>query len=172
VRGYDGAKKLSGRERHFLVDILGLVLRVRVHAANLQDRVAVPLVLEDADQEFPRLEHLWADQGYTGSGRDWVEEHVGWSVESLQHPPQPRGEWRFIPEPENLTVGYFEWHRLPPATKQFRGVLPRRWVAERTFSWLGQSRRLAKDYERLCATSQALICAVMSRLMLRRLAHA
>ena len=63
VRGYDGAKKLSGRKRHLLVDTLGLVLRARVHAANLQDRAAVPLVLAGVTQEFPRLEHVWLDQG-------------------------------------------------------------------------------------------------------------
>ncbi len=62
--------------------------------------------------------------------------------------------------------------RLPKAPKQFRGILPRRWVAERTFSWLGQSRRLAKEYGRLCATSEAYIDAAMSRTMLRRLARA
>ena len=59
----------------------------------------------------------------------------------------------------------------PSAKKQFRGVLPRRWVVERSFSWLGQSRRLSKDYERLCSTSEVLIYATMSRLMLRRLAR-
>jgi putative transposase len=171
-RGYDGAKKLSGRKRHLLVDVLGLVLRARVHVADLQDRAAVPVVLEGAAEAFPRLEHLWADQGYTGGGKDWVEQQLGWTVEIVRHPPQPRGEWRFLPEPEDPMVGHFVWFRLPPTKKQFRGVLPRRWVVERTFSWLGQSRRLAKDYERLCATSEAMIYGVMTRLMLRRLAHA
>jgi putative transposase len=69
VRGYDGAKKLSGRKRHLLVDTLGMVLKARVHTAELQDRAAVPLALEGADEEFPRLEHLWVDQGYTGIGK-------------------------------------------------------------------------------------------------------
>jgi len=63
-------------------------------------------------------------------------------------------------------------HSFPPAKKEFRGVLPRRWVAERTFIWFGQSRRLAKDYERLCETNQAMIYATMTRLMLKRLACA
>src|SRR4051794_22055124 len=67
VRGYDGAKKLSGRKRHLLVDTLGMVLKARVHSAKLQDRAAVPLVLEGTAEEFPRLEHLWVDQGYTGT---------------------------------------------------------------------------------------------------------
>ena len=65
-----------------------------------------------------------------------------------------------------------KWVRLPPAKKQFRGVLPRRWVIERTFSWFGQNRRLSKEHERVCETSEAMISAMMSRLLLRRLAHA
>ncbi len=63
VRGYDGAKKLSGRKRHLLVDVNGLVLRAAVHAADLQDRAAVSLVLDEAQTEFPRIELVWADQG-------------------------------------------------------------------------------------------------------------
>jgi putative transposase len=63
VRRYDGAKKLSGRKRHLLVDTLGMVLKARVHSAHLQDRAAVPLVLGGATEEFPRLGHLWVDQG-------------------------------------------------------------------------------------------------------------
>lgn len=171
VRGYDGAKKLSGRKRHLLVDVLGLVLRARVHAADLQDRAAVPLVLDDVQQAFPTLRHLWADQGYTGSAKQWITVHLGWSVEIVQHAARARGEWRVVPEPDDPTLGHFEWFRLPPAKKEFRGVLPRRWVVERSFAWLGQNRRLSKDYERLCTTSEALIYAVMCRLMLRRLAR-
>ena len=67
---------------------------------------------------------------------------------------------------------WFTWERLPRAKREFRGVLPRRWVGERTFSWFGQSRRLSKEYERLCETSESVIYAAMSHLMLRRLARA
>jgi putative transposase len=70
LRGYDGAKKLSGRKRHLLVDTLGMVLKAKVHTADLQDRAAVSLVLEGAAQEFPGLKHLWVDQGYTGAGKE------------------------------------------------------------------------------------------------------
>jgi putative transposase len=171
IRGYDGAKKLSGRKRHLLVDVPGLVLRATVHAADAQDRAAVPLVLDGVAEQFPRLEHLWADQGYTGTGKEWIEQQLGWTVEIVQHPPTARGEWRPIGDINDLATLRFEWVRLPPAPRQFRGVLPRRWVAERTFSWCGQSRRLAKEYERLCATSEAMIYATMSRLMVRRLAR-
>ncbi len=171
LRGYDGAKKLSGRKRHLLVDTLGMVLKARVHTADLQDRAAVPLVLEGAAQEFPRLEHLWVDQGYTGAGKEWIEEHLGWSVEVVKHPPKARGEWQPRGDLDDLSSVWFEWVRLPPEPKRFRGPLPRRWVAERTIGWLSQSRRMSKDYERSCESSQAMIHAVMSRLMLRRLAR-
>jgi putative transposase len=163
IRGYDGAKKLSGRKRHLLVDTQGLVLRAKVHSAAIQDRAAVPRVLEGAAEEFPRLQHVWVDQGYTGSGKAWIETNLGWGVEVVGHPPKPRGIWAPI-------GAVIDWEALRP--KGFRGVLPRRWVVERTRSWFGHSRRLSKDYERLCATSEALIYATMIRLMLRRLAHA
>jgi len=91
IRGYDGAKKISGRKRHLLFDVTGLVVRATVHAADLQDRAAVSLVLEGLEEEFPELEHVWADQGYTGKGKTWIEEQLGWSVEIVQHPPEPRG---------------------------------------------------------------------------------
>jgi putative transposase len=80
VRGYDGAKKLSGRKRHLLVDTLGLVLTVKSHPADLQDRAAVPPVLEKIQDAYLHLGHLWADQGYTGSGKAWVEAELGWTV--------------------------------------------------------------------------------------------
>jgi putative transposase len=169
VRGYDGGKKVSGRKRHLLVETQGLVLRAVVHSAVLQDRAAVPLLLEGARERFPRLEHLWVDQGYTGSGREWIERELGWRVEVVQHPPKPRGEW--VPLGTGQDPRPFAWRRLPPERTGFRGVLPRRWVVERTFGWLGQSRRLSKDYERLCATGEALIYAAMARIMTRRLAR-
>jgi putative transposase len=165
VRGFDGAKKVSGRKRHLLVETQGLVLRATVHSAALQDRAAVPLVLAGAQAAFPRLEHVWVDQGYTGSGKAWIEANLGWTVEVVQHPPRPRGMWL----PAGAVINRTLWAALYP--RGFRGVLPRRWAVERTFSWLGQSRRLAKDYERLCATSEALIYLVMTRIMLKRLAR-
>jgi len=93
ARGYDGAKRVNGRKRHILVDSQGLVLRAKVHTADIQDRAGVPLLLEGVAEYFPRIEHLWVDQGYTGSGKSWIEEHLGWRVEVVRHPPQPRGEW-------------------------------------------------------------------------------
>jgi putative transposase len=161
-RGYDGAKKLTGRKRHILVDTQGLVLKAIVHSAGIQDRAAVAELLTGAQTLFPQLAHLWVDQGYTGSGKAWIEEHLGWTVEVVRHPPKPRGVWA----PVGAVI---DWDAVRP--KGFRGVLPRRWVVERTLSWFGSSRRLSKDYERLCATGETLIYLAMSRLMLRRLAR-
>lgn len=171
-RGYDGAKKLTGRKRHVLVDTQGWVLHVRVHPADQQDRAAVPLLLEGIDQCFPLIEHVWVDQGYTGSGRAWIEEQLGWQVEVVKHPAPSRGQW--VPHSttgdlSDLSSVYFTYERFKPQRSGFRGVLPRRWVVERSFSWLAHSRRLSKDYERLCQTSETWIYIAMSRLMLRRL---
>ena len=121
LRGYDGAKKLSGRKRHLLVDTLGMVLKARAHTADLQDRAAVSVVLDGAAQEFPRLEHLWVDQGYTGAGKAWIEEQLGWSVEVVKHPPKARGEWQPRGDLDDLSTVWFEWVRLPPEPKKFRG---------------------------------------------------
>jgi putative transposase len=166
VRGYDGAKKVSGRKRHVLTDTQGLVLRATVHRADLQDRAAVPLVLAGAREQFPRLAHVWVDQGYTGSGRTWIEANLGWTVEVVQHPRRPRGMWL----PEGAVINRTLWAALYP--RGWRGALPRRWVAERTFAWFGQSRRLSKDYERLPATGEAFLHLCMTRIMVRRLARA
>ena len=92
---------------------------------------------------------------YTGPFADWLYEARRWRVEVVRHPA--RQLWRY---------GYDE-----KPTHAFR-VLPRRWVVERTFAWLGQARRLSRDYERLPATSEAVIYGAMSRLMLRRLTRA
>lgn len=171
IRGYDGGKKLSGRKRHVLVDTLGLLLRVCVHRADIQDRAAVPLVLTGVKDHLWRLAHLWLDQGYTGTGKTWIERELGWTTEIVQHAPAERGEWRYTRDGTGtLQERYVRF--APEPKKGFKGVLPRRWVVERTFSWFGQSRRLSKDYERLPETEEAMIYAAMSRLMLRRLARA
>jgi putative transposase len=80
-RGFDGGKKVSGRKRHVVVDTQGLVLRVVVHPANLHDRVGAKLVLQGLDRAFPRLRHLWADQGYAGALRDWTRQQTGIELE-------------------------------------------------------------------------------------------
>jgi putative transposase len=154
-RGYDGAKRLSGRKRHLLVDTGGLVLGAHVHAASLHDRDGGQELLSDElKKELPRLELVWADGAYTSEFRRWAEQERGWHVEVPYH--QDRQLWRY---------------GLEEKPREFQ-VLPRRWVVERTFAWLGKARRLAKDYERLPETGVAMIYAAMSRIMLRRLACA
>jgi putative transposase len=154
-RGYDGAKRLAGRKRHFLVEINGLVLAARVHGANLPDRDGDRrLLAEGLGRKLPRLELVWADGAYTDRFREWAKEELGWRVEVPCH--RDRQLWRY---------------GLEEKPRGFR-VLPRRWVVERTFAWLSQVRRLSKDYERLPEMAEAMIYGAMSRLMLRRLARA
>lgn len=109
-----------------VTDTLGLIMRVKVHAADLQDREAVPLVAEGMNEQFPRITHAWVDQGYTGIGKQWIEEHLKWTVEVVQHPRRPRGMWVFPGEEIDKT--------LFARPKGFRGALPRRWVVENTQS--------------------------------------
>ncbi len=151
-RGYDGAKRLAGRKRHILVDTNGLALAAKVHGANLPDRDGGRRLLGEG-QGLPRMELLWADGAYTGGFRRWLRRRLGWRLEVPHHPD--RQLWRY---------------GLEEKPRGFR-VLPRRWVVERTFAWLGMSRRLSKDYERLPQTGVAMIYAAMSRIMLRRLAR-
>jgi putative transposase len=153
VHGYDGAKKVSGRKRHLLVDTLGFVLKAVVHGADIMDRDGILLLLEPLRGVFPRLAQVWVDMGYRGKVLDWIREHLGWRVEVVKKPSR----W-----------GRYPIEVEPPPLPAFT-VLPRRWVVERSFAWLGRYRRMSKDYEYLTATSEALIYAAMSRLLLRRL---
>jgi putative transposase len=166
-RGYDGGKKVKGRKRHLLVDTQGLVLKAKVHAASLMDRDGIKPLLERAKEWFPRLSHLWLDAGYNGEGKgkDWVEKALGWTTKVVRHPPKPRYVW--VKEGEEP-----DWENLAKLLPLpgFR-VLPRRWVVERTFSWIDQNRRMSKDYERLPETGEAFVYVAMSRLMVRRLAR-
>lgn len=173
-RGSDGAKNVSGRKRHLLVDTTGLLLRVVVHPANLQDRAGAKLVLVGMDAAFPRIRQLWADQGYTGKVRMWIEEALGGEVTIVRHRPRPRGNW--VPHSptgdcSDWTAVWFTSERLPKARQELRGVLPRRWVVERSIAWIGRNRRMSKDYEYRMATSEAWVYLSMIRLMLKRLAR-
>ena len=145
VRGYDGAKKINGRKRHILVDVLGLLLEVVVTPADVQERAGAKKLLKRAlGHLFERLELIWADGGYSGQlFYNWVLENCGWLLEIVKRSDDAEG---FV-------------------------VLPRRWVVERTFGWLFRFRRLSKDYEVLPETSEAWIYAAMVRIMLQRLAR-
>ena len=171
-RGYDGNKKIRGRKPHLLVDTEGLLLKVKVHSAKVPDQDGLKLLLESARCRLSGLKHLWLDAGYEGRGKRWTEEVLGLSVEEVvRKPPKPIPEkvaqiWAQEWAKEGKKV---DWQRLMPP----RGyvALPRRWVVERTFSWLGQNRRMSKDYERLCASAEAFVYVAMIRLMARRLAR-
>jgi putative transposase len=174
-RGYDGGKKVKGRKRHLLVDTQGLVLTVRVHSAKVQDREGIKLLLGLAQDRLPqRLSHLWLDAGYTGEGKgaDWAEKVLGWTAEIVRNPPKLAPEEvmsRWVREWANEGVA-MDAEEFSGPRRRF-GDLPRRWVVERTFSWLSQNRRMSKDYERLVETSEAFVYVAMSRLMVRRLAR-
>ena len=141
-RGYDAGKKIKGRKRHILVDTLGLLLRVRVLPANLQDRDGAKQLLSACFARTPRRrsQPIWADGGYAGALLAWSQKL-----------------WRCTLEIVKRT----ELHTFK--------VLPRRWVVERTFGWLGRSRRLSRDYERQAKTGETIIYLAMIRLMLARL---
>ncbi len=124
-----------------MVDTLGLILAVAVHAASIQDRDGAKLVLVRLAGRFPRLRLIWADGGYAGALIDWVKERWGWTVTIVK---RAAGEKGFV-------------------------VLPRRWVIERTFGWLGRYRGLSKDYEQLPESSEAMILIAMIQVMLKRL---
>jgi putative transposase len=172
-RGLDPAKKVEGRKRHLLVDTEGLVLEVKVHSARVPDEDGIRLLLESAHEHLVCLEHLWVEAGYRGRGRRrWAEEELGVSVEVVRKPGKPLPEEVAKAWAEELTKEGKEvdWQRLMPP-KGFR-VLPRRWVVERTFAWICHNRRMARDFERLCATGEAFVYAPMTRLMVRRLTRA
>jgi putative transposase len=156
------------------VDTEGFVLKAKVHSAKVMDYEGIKALLYRAQTQFPRLCHLWVDAGYRGEdkGKDWVEKTLGWSVDLVERPRQPAPKevlmaWAREWAKEGVKV---DWQELLPP-KGFQ-VLPRRWVVERTIAWLDQNRRMSKDYERLCASGEALVYAAMIRLMVRRLSSA
>lgn len=124
-----------------MVDTLGLLIAVVVHAANIQDRDGAKLVIAKLKGICPRLKLIWADGGYAGKLIEWVKEFGSWALEIVKRCDDVTG---------------------------FK-ILPRRWVVERTFGWLGKYRRLSKDYEMLPESSEAMIYIAMINLMLRRL---
>src|SRR5271154_706019 len=142
--GYDAGKKVKGRKVHALVDVEGLPLRVIVHSAGIQDRDGAALVLDKIRKRFPWLELVWADAGYNAHQvKDAVARSPGLRLEIVKRTDDIKG---FV-------------------------VLPRRWVVERTFSWFGRNRRLAKDYENLADTLAAFVTLAAIQFTIRRLAR-
>lgn len=113
-RGYDGGKKVNGRKRHLLVDTPGLILRARVHPADIADRDGARLVLASIQELWPRGHHVWADMGYRGEVIAWIKTQLGWTVEVVKRP----SKW-----------GRYTIDVDPPPMPAFT-VLPRRWVVE------------------------------------------
>jgi putative transposase len=115
-RGYDGGKTIQGRKRHLLVDTQGLLLALLVHAANILDRDGAKRLLEPLVNRFPRLQLVWADGAYKGKLRDWIKEHLGWSVEIVQHPwAGISGVWA----PKGAVI---DWDKIMP-----KGFHVRKW---------------------------------------------
>ena len=144
-RGYDAGKKTNGRKRHIVVDTLGLILAVVVHPANVQDYDGAVLVLGllgRMKERFHRLKVIFADSAYGRNDLpECVKDAFGWVLQTVLRPVNVKG---FV-------------------------VLPKRWIVERTFGWLGRYRRHSKDYERNTASSEAMIYLAASHVMLRRL---
>lgn len=142
LRGYDAGKKVNGRKRHALVDTMGLLLAVVVTAASVSDPAGARLLLPQLGGFCKNLRKIWVDGTYRGQLLDWVAQRFRFRLEAIVRPKDQKGF----------------------------SVLPRRWVVERTFAWLGLYRRLSKDYEVSVESSAAMIYIAMTRLMLKRLA--
>ncbi len=142
TKGFDAGKKVKGRKRHILVDTLGLLIAVVVTPANVQDYHGAKPVLESVKDRCPRLKVIWADGIYEKQFLiDWVRTACGWELQIIKRTDQEKG---------------------------FK-LLPKRWMVERTFAWLGRYRGLSKDYERLPETSEAMIRLAMIHIMIQRL---
>jgi putative transposase len=141
-RGFDAGKKVNGRKRHILVDTIGMILAVMVLPANIQDRDGAKQLLSAffAKRTRRRVKHIWADGGYAGALLEWCRKTCRCTMEVVKRS---------------------ELHTFK--------VLPRRWVVERTFGWLGRHRRLNRDYERQAKTGETMVHLAMIRLMLARL---
>ncbi len=143
-RGYDAGKKIKGRKRHIVTDTDGLLVAVMVHEAGIQDRDGAPALLASIRHSLPWLRHVFADDGYAGKKLRGRLDKIGqWTIKVIKRSDTANG---------------FE-------------VLPRRWVVERTFAWLGRCRRLAKDFEATIESAVAWITIASIRLITRRLAR-
>ncbi len=142
IKGFDAGKKVKGRKRHIVVDTLGLLIAVVVTPANVQDYHGAKPVLESVKDRCPRLKVVWADGIYEKQWLiDWVRAECGWELAIIKRSDKDKG---------------------------FK-LVPRRWVVERTFAWLGRYRRNSRDYERLTCSSESMIRISSIQRMLRLL---
>jgi transposase len=143
-RGFDAGKKINGRKRHIVTDTLGHLIGLLIHPADIQDRDGAVNLLAGVRRLQPWLRHVFADGGYAGDKlRSELASLGHWTVEIIKRSDTARGF----------------------------AVLPRRWVVERTFAWLGRSRRLAKDFEATISSATAWVLIANIRLLTRRLAR-
>lgn len=144
LSGYDAGKRIKGRKRHIITDTCGHLIALQVHEAGVQDRDGAPGVFARLRRESPKLRHVFADGGYAGPKlRDALIGIGRWTIQIVKRSDSAKG---------------FE-------------VLPRRWVVERTFAWLGRCRRLAKDWERTIESAEAWVLIAHIRRMTRLLAR-
>jgi len=144
--GYDAGKKIKGRKRHIVTDTDGNLVHAVIHTADVQDRDGAPLVLAEIIRRFPWLRHVFADGGYAGDKLRQALRKIGksrWSIEIIKRSDRAKG---------------FE-------------VLPRRWVVEQTFAWLGRNRRLAKDFEQTIASATAWLFIALIQFFISRIAR-
>ena len=144
ISGYDAGKKVKGRKRHIITDTSGFLMFILVHAADIQDRDGAVDVLKAIRFRFPWLRHVFADGGYAGNKlKAALKGHGSWTLEIIKRSDTAKG---FV-------------------------LLPRRWVVERTFAWLGRCRRLAKDWERSIESATAWATIASIRMLTRRIAN-
>ena len=141
-KGFDAGKKVKGRKRHLLVDILGFLVVVFVTAASVQDRDALPRLLREAKTKSSRLEAVLVDGAYVGHVVDDAAKTTGIRVDVVK---RSEGQKGFV-------------------------VLPKRWIVERSFGWLNRDRRLSKEYERTTGSSEAWVRLAFVERAIRRLA--
>lgn len=136
--GYDGGKKVKGRKRHIVVDTLGNLLEIVVHAANMHDTKAAHFVLSKVAKKYPTIEGFSGDAGYRKTALEFVEKELKLKM------------------------------HISTKIKDAFAILPIRWIVERTFAWIGNYRRLSKDYERYASTVENMVRIAMLRRTLRR----
>lgn len=139
-KGFDAGKKIKGIKRHIIVDTLGLILAVVIHSAAVQDRDGSKTVIEKLKGKWKRVVRIFADGGYRGKLIEWAKEHFKIDLEIVKRN---------------------ELHKFK--------ILPKRWIVERTFSWIDANRRNSKFYERQDNTGVAMVHLSSIRIMLNRL---
>lgn len=139
--GYDAGKKVKGRKRHILVDVLGLIISIVITPASVQDRDGAVPVIEQAMLEHSNIRKIWTDGSYTGEVMQRLRERTGVDIEVVKRTDDMSG---FV-------------------------VLPRRWVVERTFGWMERHRLLSREYERTITSSRDDVLHAMTMTVLRRI---